>query len=369
MAGGVSLSTIARNLGLSVTTVSRALGGFSDVAAATRARVQQEAARIGYRPNQAARRLRSGRSEAVGVVLPAGPGQFDDPFFLRLLSAIGPPLQAAGLDLLVATARPGADEMRAYRHLVEGRRVDGILLARMRRQDERIAYLLDCGMPFVAHGRSEETRPFAHVDIDGEGACRDATARLIGLGHRRIGMINGLDTYMFAVHREAGWRAALFAVGLAPGPVVQAEPTEENGFRLMGAMLRATSSPTAVLCATDRLAVGALHAIGHAGLRAGRDVSVIGYDNLPMATYTDPPLTTIEQPIERAGTRMVEMLRALMAGAPAQDFAEVWPATLIPRHSDGPAPGHDNAAAEAAAANKTTLGGYGDDEGKALRGG
>jgi len=364
----VSLSTIARNLGLSVTTVSRALGGFADVAASTRQRIELEAERIGYRPNQNARRLRSGRSEAVGVVLPAGAGQFDDPFFLRLLSAVGPALQAAGLDLLVATARPGTEEMRAYRHLVEGRRVDGMLLARTRRQDARIAYLLDKAMPFVAHGRSDQALPFAHVDIDGASACRAATERLIGLGHRRIGLINALETYMFAVHRQAGWHAALRDAGLPAGPVAHAEPTEENGFRLMQAMLRDAASPTAVLCATDRLAVGALHAATDAGLRVGQDVSIIGYDNLPMATYTDPPLTTIEQPIERAGARMVAMLLALMGGAEPKDFAELWPARLIPRASDGPAPMHANAVAEAAVSNKTMAGGY-EDEGKAARGG
>ncbi len=363
----MSLSTIARNLGLSVTTVSRALGGFTDVAAATRARVEAEAERIGHRPNQAARRLRSGRSEAVGVVLPSGPGQFDDPFFLRLLSAIGPKLQAASLDLLVATARPGADEMRAYRHLVEGRRVDGILLARTRRKDDRIAYLLDQKMPFVAHGRSEEKRAFAHLDIDGEAACRAATARLIDLGHRRIGLINAADTYMFAVHRRAGWRAALRDAGLSPGPFASAEPTEENGFRLVRTMLADAAPPSAVLCATDRLAVGALHAVSDAGLRAGRDVSIIGYDNLPMASYTDPPLTTIEQPIERAGARLVEMLLALMDGAEPKDFAELWQATLIPRASDGPAV-PDNAAAKAAASNNDSAGGY-DDDAKAARSG
>jgi LacI family transcriptional regulator len=117
----VSLRAIAKRLDLSVTTVSRALGGFPEVAVSTRARVMAESERIGYRPNQLARRLRHGRSEAVGLVLPADAGQFDDPFFLRLLAAVGPPLQRAGLDLLVMTARPGAEELRAYRHLIEAR--------------------------------------------------------------------------------------------------------------------------------------------------------------------------------------------------------------------------------------------------------
>lgn len=335
----MSLARIAGALGLSVTTVSRALAGYGDVAAATRARVQQEAARINYRPNQAARRLRHGRSEAVGVVLPAAPGQFDDPFFLRMLSAIGPLLAAAGLDLLVTTARPDADELRAYRHLVDSRKVDGILLARTRRRDERIAYLLDQGVPFVAHGRSEgETRPFASVDVDGEAVCRAATERLIGFGHQRIGMINAAQSYMFATHREAGWRAALDAAGLEPGPLTYAEPTEESGYRHASIMLQAQDRPTAILCATDRLAVGTLYALAAAGLRAGRDVSVIGYDDLPVASYTDPPLTTVVQPLEAAARRMVEMLLRLLAGEPPDDMQAVLPARLVERQSDGRVP-------------------------------
>jgi LacI family transcriptional regulator len=330
------LADIARNLGLSVTTVSRALGGFDDVAPVTRARVLAEAKRIDYRPNQAARRLRRGRSEAVAVVLPAAPGQFDDPFFLRILAAIGPRLEAAELDLLVITARPGPDETRAYRYLVEGRRVDGILLARTRRHDERISYLLQSGMPFVAHGRSREARPFAYVDIDGGAAFRAATERLIGFGHRNIGLINAAPVYMFSHHREQGWRAALTEARLPIGKLREAEPTEENGFLSMRALLREPDRPTAVLCATDRLAVGALHALADAGLRAGREVSVIGYDDLPVATYTDPPLTTIAQPIERAAVRMVDMLLLLMAGTDPAGLQEVWPAQLIERASDGP---------------------------------
>jgi LacI family transcriptional regulator len=334
----VSLRAIAKRLDLSVTTVSRALGGFPEVAAATLARVRAEAARIDYRPNQLARRLRHGRSEAVGLVLPAEVGQFDDPFFLRLLAAIGPALQRAGLDLLVMTARPGAEELRAYRHLIEGRRVDGMLVARTRRDDVRIRYLLDRGAAFVAHGRCEDKRPFAFVDIDGAAACRMATERLIGLGHRRIGLINAAAHYMFAHHREQGWRAALAAADLPRGPIRHAEPSEEAGFTLMRGLLAERAPPTAVVCATDRLAVGALHAVSHAGLRVGHDISLIGYDDLPMAGCTDPPLTTIEQPIARAGARMVEMLVALLGGADPAMLQEVWPARLVPRASDGPVP-------------------------------
>ncbi len=327
---------IARQLDLSVTTVSRALGGYDDVAPATRARVEAEAARIKYQPNRIARQLRGGRSGAVGLVLPTSPGHFDDPFFLRMLAAVGQNLAAASLDLLVTAAPPGAEELRAYRQLAEHRRVDGMLIFRTRRRDDRISYLLDRGLPFVAHGRTDERRAYAHLDIDGAAAFRAATERLIGLGHHRIAMINASDTYMFAHHRRSGWRNALRGAGLPDGPLEHAEPTEENGFRLTTALLASKLPPSAIVCATDRLAVGALHAITGAGLRAGRDISVIGYDNLSVATYTDPPLTTIEQPIERAATRMVEMLLALIGGADPASFGEIWPARLIPRSSDGP---------------------------------
>lgn len=332
----MSLARIAKNLGISITTVSRALGGYSDVAPGTRERIAAEAARINYHPNQNARRLRGGRAGAVGMVLPAAPGDFGDPFFLRFLATIGPRLAQAKMDLLVTAARPGAEEMGAYRQMVEGRKVDGILLARTRRRDDRVAYLLDSEMPFVAHGRCLEKRPFAFVDVDGEAAFRLATDRLVSLGHRQIGLINAPQTYMFAHHREAGWHAGLWAAKLAPGPVLRAEPTEENGFLAASEMLRGVDPPTAILCATDRLAVGALHA------SAGR-VAIIGYDNLPVATYTDPPLTTIAQPLERAAERMIEMLLALIDGAAVAGMQEILQAELIQRASDGPAPARQDA--------------------------
>ncbi len=333
-----SLKSLAAQLGLSITTVSRALAGYTDVAASTRARVAAAASAVGYRPHPIARRLKHGRSEAIGVVLPAEPGHFTDPFFTELLVGLGEALARADLDLLVTAAQPGADEMKVYRRLVEGRRVDGIVLARTRVKDERIGYLLDQDFPFVTHGRAEERRAYAHVDADGTSAFAAATRRLIELGHRRIALINAPASYMFARHREAGWRQALAQAGLPEGPLRVGEATEETGYVLVRALLESLERPTAILCATDRLAVGALGAITAAGARAGRDISVIGYDDLPIATYTDPPLTTIAQPIRAMAGRLTEMLLQRIAGTPAAGLAEIWPAELILRASDGPAP-------------------------------
>ncbi len=332
----MSLSRIATALGLSITTVSRALGGFDDVSLATRARVEAEAKRIGYRPNQGARRLRLGRADAVGLILPTGSGEFDDPFFLRLLSAIGPALADAGLDLLVTAAPPGEREVQAYRHMAESRRVDGFLLARTRAHDPRIAYLLLAGIPFVAHGRSQTAKPFAYVDTDGMAAVAEATERLITFGHRRIGFITASGGLNFATHREAGWRHAMQHAGLECDLIGKAEPDEEGGFRATHAMLETARDITALITATDRMAAGALRALAETGLRAGRDISLIGFDNHRFTAHTEPPLTTISQPIEQAGERMVAMLLALFGGAEPAELHEILPATLIPRASDGP---------------------------------
>lgn len=333
----MSLAKIAANLSLSITTVSRALGGFSDVAEATRCRVEAEAQRIGYRANSAARRLRGGRSDAVGIVLPTAPGQLGEPFYLRLIAAIGPLLAQAGLDLIVSSAHAGATELALYRQLVENRRVDAMIVARTRLDDDRIGYLREARLPFVTHGR---TRAGGHasVDVDGTAAFQMATQRLLAFGHRRIGFIGAPLEYGFGFFREAGWRSALLEADLPPGPARFAEPSEENGHRLTRELLQEPERPTALLCATDRLAIGALHALGDAGLRPGRDVSVIGYDNSPVASYAATPLTSFEPDIEGAAKRMLDMLLAQLAGGDGATMSELRDATLIPRRSDGPVP-------------------------------
>jgi LacI family transcriptional regulator len=334
----MSLVRIARSLGLSVTTVSRALGGFDDVAAATRVRVLAEAERIAYQPNRAARALRQGRSAAVGVVLPTPPGHFDDPFFLWFLAAVGPRLARASLDLLVMAAPPGPEEMRAYRHLVEARRVDGVLLARTRLTDERVEWLQNSGVPFVTHGRTHAPRPHAWVDVDGAAAFSAAVHRLAEAGHRRIALLNAPSRYFFAADRAAGWRAGLAACGLPPAALREAEPTEENGALAAQDLLAGVEAPTALLCATDRLAVGALHATAAAGGRAGSDISIIGYDDLPGAGWVRPALTTFAQPTEEAAARAVELLLRLIAGEDAAGLNALLQARLVVRDSDGPAP-------------------------------
>jgi LacI family transcriptional regulator len=330
-----SLRKLASSLGLSITTVSRALDGYPDVAETTRARVREAARAVNYRPHAAARRLRLGATETVTMVIPGDPGHFDEPLYLELLSALGARFDQAGFDLTVLAARAGAEELAVYRRLVEGRRTDGLIVARTRLDDARICYLAEAKFPFVTMGRTEVPVAYAHVDGDGEVAFAAATRRLIGLGHRRIAHIGGPAQFMFAKLRKRGWTNALRDADIGYTAFAEEALTEQGGLAAARKLLALTPRPTALLCATDRMAIGAMHAVKEAGLVVGRDVSVVGHDNISAGAFTEKALSTMELSFAAVGARLAEMLIALIGGARPEDFAEILPVIPIERESAG----------------------------------
>uniref|UniRef100_A0A7C3DMU6 LacI family transcriptional regulator n=1 Tax=Meiothermus ruber TaxID=277 RepID=A0A7C3DMU6_MEIRU len=335
----VDIRRVAAEAGVSIATVSRVLNNPERVSPQTRTRVLEIAARLGYRPNPNGKRLRKGRAETIGLVIPSPPGRFADSFFLELLAGLGEGLSDAGLDLLVATCPPGLEELACYRRLVEGKKVEGLVLARTRRHDERIAYLLEHDIPFVAHGRSDLIgTPFPYLDIDGEQGFYRATQHLLNLGHRRIAYIGAPHDLNFAAHRWAGFQQAMAEARVEANPawMVEGDLSEESGYRLAQRLLDASETPTAILCANDLMAIGVLRALRARGLKGGQEVSVIGYDDIPQAQYTDPPLSTVHQPFRETGRRLVEMLLARLGGAPVTQLQEVWVPELVLRGSDGP---------------------------------
>lgn len=335
-----SLKALARHLGLSITTVSRALDDYPDVAPATRERVRHAAREANYRPHSAARRLRKGTGETVAFVMPAQPGHFHEPVFAELLAAIGEKLAAEQHDLILLAARPGLEEMATYRRLVESGRADAFIIARTRRHDERVAYLEAKGVPFICHGRTETKRPYAYVDGDGEAGFRALTTRLIGLGHRRIAHLSAPSYLTFATLRAAGWRQAMAEGGLdeaAQQLFVEGEPTEADGHRLAAELLARRQPPTALVCATDRMALGAMQAVAEAGLTIGPDVAVTGHDNIPAASYARPGLTTMELPPHEVGARLAAMVLARMGGSDPRELSAVLDLSQIPRSSSGEA--------------------------------
>lgn len=331
-----NLKELAQSLGLSITTVSRALDGYADVSAVTRERVRAAAEKAGYRPNASARRLRRQRAELVAITLPNDPGHIGPPHFLDMLSGCAEHLADAGLNLVIAPVPRGESELNICRRLVDSRRVDAMLLVRTRRKDERVDYLQSRGVPFVTNGRTENSIPHPFIDGDGRAGFLAATQRFLADGHRRIAHVAAPQDYYFAHVRRMGWEEAMREAGLVPDLYAENFPTEEGGYRAALELLRRPSPPTALVCATDEMAIGALRALREA---AGDSIAVVGHDDLPMGAYVSPALSTMRVTGENLGARFASLLLRAIAGEPAETLQELHPVEFVDRASHPFGPG------------------------------
>jgi LacI family transcriptional regulator len=335
----MKLKDFAQHIGLSATTVSRALSGYPEVSEATRTRVAEEAAKLGYRPNINAVRLATGRAGAIGVVMSrAGEYQFSE-----FMSGMAERLSAEDIDILITpmAEQDSRDELQLYRRLAESRRVDAVVIHSPRPKDPRIALLNQLKLPFIVHGRSATDVPHAWLDIDNEGAIRRATDHLLDIGHRRIAMINGREGLTFTQHRESGYRKALAErdVAFDPKLVTHGNFTDEIGFRVARTALEQRPRPTAFVAGSMMSALGVYRAARSMNLVVGRDISVIAHDDVfPYLTAENmaPSLSTTRSSIRAAGTRIADLLLQMLGGRAAADIAELWPVELILRESSRP---------------------------------
>jgi LacI family transcriptional regulator len=337
----MNLRELAGSLGLSQTTVSRALNGYPEVNEATRQRVNEAAARLGYRPNANARRLATGRAGAVGIVYTSSEGY--GPHTSEFLGGLGARLAGDEVDVLVSTANTLEDELNAYRRAAQSKKVDCIVLHAPRPNDVRVGLLTELGLPFVLHGRTDSQEPVAWLDIDNQSATEQAAFHLIDQGHRDIALINGPKGFTFADHREKGYRGALTARGLKlqPGLMDNGVFSDEMGFKLAQAMLARTPRPTAFLAGSMMTALGVFRAIRLAGLELGKDVSMIAHDDVFPYLNADnmvPSMSTTRSSIRAAGARIAELLLQMQDGKPPGSIHELWPVELVLRESTGPAP-------------------------------
>lgn len=334
----VRLKDIAQRLGISITTVSRALGGYSDVAEETRQRVEKAALEMGYYPDASAQKLQKQRTDTVGFIIPTFGPRFADPFWSEVLAGLGNEASQHGMDLLVATHPPGPSEIETYQRWVGSRRVDGFILVRTRRNDARIRYLSTCGALFVAYGRSEMEIDFPYVGVDGQRGMYEATRHLVELGHRRIAYIAPPSEPQFSVHRLAGITEALQENGLSLPPelCLQGDLTQESGYRIAQKLLAQERPPTAIISANDLMALGAISAIQEQGLTVGRDLSIVGFDDIPWAAHSHPSLTTVRQPVYEIGRRVCRMLIERIRGEDLKERYIVLRPEFVARESTGP---------------------------------
>ncbi len=333
----VTLHDLAKEVGVSVATVSRALSGAPGVSEATRRRVLEAARALNYRPNVLAQRLQKQRTDTIGFIIPTFGPRFSDPFFSELLAGIGNEAAAHEYDLLVSTRPPGEEEMIAYERMVQERRVDGLLVVRTRRHDPRIEYLQSHDFPFVAFGRCETERPFPYVDVDGERGMYQLTRHLIANGHRRIAYITVSDALMFSRHRMEGYRRALAEAGLPfeARYVLEAGMSDTEGYRAGQQLLRMDEPPTAIIAATDLIALGVMSAAEAEGIRVGEELAVAGFDDISLASISRPPLTTLRQPIYAIGQTICRMLlERILEGQIAQPYRILQPELIVRPSTD-----------------------------------
>jgi LacI family transcriptional regulator len=339
----MNLKEFAEQLSLSQTTVSRALNGYPEVSEETRRRVVEQANRLGYRPNAHARRLATGRSHAIGYVFPSDRSIMIDPIFSDFIAGASDFQASRGYETLLH-AGGQEDEMDVFRRYAEGGLVDGVIVQAPHVDDRRFALLDQLGLPYVVHGRASHREDgYAWLDIDNRGAFHRATKLLLDLGHRRIGLLNGLEYLTFALHRREGYEQALQERGLKIDPAIMFSGlmTEENGYRHAKRMLQQRPRPTALLLSSMMMVSGALRAVHELNLKLGSDVSFIGHDDgLPFlnAEGLVPSLTTTSSSIRAAGSRVAELLLARIESPRGELAQELWNVDLIVRGSTGPAP-------------------------------
>lgn len=335
------LKDLAEHLGLSQTTVSRALNGYPEVNEETRKRVSEAADRLGYRPNANALRLATGRSGAVGIVL-RGADEFG-PHTTEFLSGLGERMANEEIDMLLTRVATLDDELAAYRRIAASQKVDAVVLSSPTLDDPRVGLLTDLKIPFVIHGRTATCENLAWLDIDNEGAVERATTHLLDLGHRNIALLNGQKFRTFAEHREQGYRKALTARGvpILPELISNSSFTDEAGFRIAQAMLELPQRPTGFVAGSMMTALGVFRAIRQAGLVLGKDVSMIAHDDVFPYLNADnmyPTMSTTRSSMRAAGARIADLVLQILAGKPAHKIQELWPVELVLRESSGPAP-------------------------------
>jgi len=334
-----TISDVARRAGVSTATVSRVLSGIGQARPDTRARVLAAARDLGYRPSGVARSLKLRRTRTIGLIVT----DITNPFFPQLVRAVEDAAREREFAVLLCNAAEDPEREAGYLEVLAGRRVDGIVVASAGLGARQAAWIARAPLPVVlvnaAAGASVPT-----LLSDNVGGARLAVDHLIALGHRSIGHVAGPAGNAAAPDRLAGARLALEAAGLGADRLAVAEGDGHvaGGARATAELLAADPGLTAVFAYNDLSAIGALRALRAAGLRVPADVSVVGFDDVDLAAYADPPLTTVAQDIASLGRRAAERLFELVDGdarpASAGAGPTVLPVRLVLRGSTAPPP-------------------------------
>lgn len=339
----MNLKELSKLLGLSQTTVSRALNGFPEVNDDTRRRVMEAAEHYNYRPNTRAQGLATGRSRTIGHVIPLSTRtEMVNPVFADFIAGAGEMYSKRGYDMTLSVVKD-EEEKAAYRDWASKGSVDGVIVHGPRLKDPRIELLLGLGLPFVVHGRSMEIEAdYSWMDVNNRRAFKRATEFLIDLGHQRIGFLNGDEIMSFAKRRRIGYEDALTARDLPLDPTLMrtGEMMETYGHDAAIEMICSDNPPTAFLVSSMLVAVGVRRAVQELGLKLGRDISLVTHDDdLSYLRNSGevPMFTATQSSVRQAGQRCGEMLLNMIEAGDKIITSDLWEAQLLVGESTGPA--------------------------------
>jgi LacI family transcriptional regulator len=335
----VTSQDVANAAGVSRTTVSLVLNNVLGVQISedTRKRILDVSQKLGYVPNAAARALASQRSQICGLLLTRRPHHIASDLFLsQILDGLIEIVRQNDMRLLIDIVEPEHQE-RTYMDLVRAKRIDGLIFSGPRSDDKALRDLASDGFPSVLIGQLPNTN-FYSVDVDNRRAAYTAVSYLIQLGHKKIACItNAQPTYTASLDRLMGYRDALESMGITYDErlVRYGDFDLESGFNQMSDLLNGDISPGAAFIASDIVALGGMAAIRNKGLRIPEDIALVGFDDLPVASYTSPPLTTIHLPALELARLAGETLVQLLQGKKPKQKHVILDTNLVVRQSCG----------------------------------
>ncbi|WP_409273757.1 LacI family DNA-binding transcriptional regulator [Neobacillus sp. SCS-31] len=312
-----TIKDIAKTAGVSVTTVSRALNGYSDVSEKTRQRIMDIAKELNYSPNILARGLVMNVSKTIGLLVSGLNRESEkDQIILSILSGVNDSVSEKEYDLILFNTNTSKQREKTYSQLCRERRVDGVIIQGIKTDDPYLKEVVESDIPCVLIDIPVHSENVGYVTTDNVTGARKAVEHLIGLGHEKIAMINGHGQAFVSRKRLEGYMDALKEHGLPVNPdwVCNGRFEEETAFEEARRLLIKHPEITAIFCASDIMALGALKAAKSIGLRVPEDLSVIGYDDIILASYSNPQLTTVSQNFFQLGYQAAHLLVNMLEG-------------------------------------------------------
>jgi LacI family transcriptional regulator len=317
---------VARESGVSYSTVSRALTGYEFVKPSTRDKVLRAAEKLGYVPNQQARSLAGGRSNLIGVLVP----NLTNGYITEIIRGIDEELQKSGYNLILYTTHRHEGKESSYVATISNGGADGLLLVVPMISNSYLDAMRQQNFAYVLIDQADESEKSAMINATNRQGAYDATAYLIGLGHRRIGFVTGLPGLNSASERLEGYKAALknHGIRLNQELIAAGNFLHHGGYLAAQKLLSLAAPPTAVFAGNDLSAFGVMEAVRERGLLIPDDISIIGFDDIPQASITYPKLSTVRQPLEQMGSVAVQMLLEHLEN-PARGMGQVTLATQL----------------------------------------